>query len=679
MPSLSEQRATSLRRLLELSALITFVSVWVFWGADLLWGPPQPLLIVLRGTQLALAAVTWIFARRARTWTAIADASLAFVIALLVTAVLTANLRGETQSLPVLFTMIVLVTATYTTWGLRRQIILSVIAFGGLVVNLAALGALAAAFPYPLLPITLALGVSSWIAAEVDRHSRARYQTELALRESEERFRTLAEHAPVPIWMSTSDGALTYLNPAWGDLTAPWASLTRAFWRAVHTKDRERLLAGARAALAERRPYQTECRVIAPDGSIRWLALRGVPRIAADGTYEGHVGTAVDVTESKAEARDLAAAHLAAVEAGRLKSSFLATMSHEIRTPMHGIFGMTELALDTDDDAERREFLQRARSCARTLMTLLDEILDLSRIEAGRLELAHEAVDLDEVLQNAVDTVALAAGEQGLSLVIDVAPSVPTTIGGDGDRLRQVLTNLLANAVKFTEAGEVELRTGVRDDCLLLSVRDTGVGIPPEARERIFDPFTQGDRSVGTRFGGTGLGLAISKRLVTGMGGTITVESTIGVGTTFEVVIPLREPLGPTHGARFEAASGLSVLVADAVPDRRGALRRLLEAYGCRVRVVATTTEAAQAIHDSGPDIVLLDVDLGGHGGGGAAALAREVDPGRPELVLLCPLRAGARDAATESHGLVVTRPILPATLLRTMLAARDPLQATGS
>jgi hypothetical protein len=195
--------------------------------------------------------------------------------------------------------------------------------------------------------------------------------------------------------------------------------------------------------------------------------------------------------------------------------------------------------------------------------------------------------------------VAMAATENGLEMNVEIAPDVPTTIGGDANRLRQILTNLLANALKFTEVGEVDLRVQLRDGALVLSVRDTGIGIPPEACDRIFEPFTQADRTVTQRFGGTGLGLAISKRLATGMGGDIAVESILGVGTTFTVTLPLRAPLGPPHGARFRELQGLSVLLAHGRPARRGQLRGLLEAYGCRLRCVATAAEAEREVRDA--------------------------------------------------------------------------------
>lgn len=673
MESFDEQRTATLKRRLEASAAIALVSVGGFGLVDYAWGDPSPLLSLVRGAQAALAVATWLFARRVRTWKAVADGALLFILYLTATAVVTALVRRDAQSLPVLVTMIALITATFASWGMWRQLLLSAAAFVALLTNLVTLGALTTAVPYPMLPIIVALGVSVWVAAETDRHARRRHEAEAALRDSEARFRTLAERAPVPIWTSDADGRLVFMNPAWHALVSQAASADRAFWRAVHPGDRDRLLADARRALADRAALDAECRLLAPDGSTRWLVIRGVPRFAPSGRYDGHIGTAVDVTESKAEARHLAAAHAAAVEAERLKASFLATMSHEIRTPMHGIFGMTELALETDNEAERREFIRRARSCARTLMTLLDEILDLSRIEAGRLELAREPVDLAEVLQNAVDTVAMAAEAKGLPITVHVASETPVTMWGDGNRLRQILTNLLANAVKFTEAGEIELRAFRDGEHLAFAVRDTGVGIPPDAVARIFEPFTQADTSIERRFGGTGLGLAICHRLVTAMGGRIGVHSTVGVGTTFEVRVPVQDAAGPTHGERFASLRRCSIVLAD--PDRahRRGVRALLEAYGCDVRTVASAADVEALLgprRDGArpPEIVLLDSDLVGRLSPGVVP---DADSGaRVALVSLTPLRRGTPRPTRATHATLM-RPLLPATLLATLQALR--------
>ena len=211
-------------------------------------------------------------------------------------------------------------------------------------------------------------------------------------------------------------------------------------------------------------------------------------------------------------------------------------MSHEIRTPMNGIFGMTELALDTADDAERREFLTRARACAESLLTVLNDILDFSKIEAGKLGLEHVDFDARAVLASVLDTLAVAAARQHLELVGFVDDAVPARLRGDPGRFRQVLMNLGSNAIKFTPRGEVVIRVErlpELDVALRCTVRDTGIGIPPDKIDAIFEAFTQADGSTTRCYGGTGLGLTISQRLVALMGGEIGAESEPGQGSTF--------------------------------------------------------------------------------------------------------------------------------------------------
>jgi len=676
---LLEARAPVLRARLEAGSIIAALSVLAFAVVDLLWGHPSLRLTSLRGVQILCAGAAWLFSRRAKAWDDIANGCLVFIAVLTATAVMTAVERGETDSVPVLVTMIVLITATFAGWGLRRQVVLSLLAFGGLAANMAALGKLGAAVPYPFLPITVALGVSAWVAAETDRQARARHHAEVALRESEHRFRTLAAHAPVPIWMTDTKGHLTYLNEAWDSLVPGAPTPDRAVWTAVHPDDRSTLAAAAAAARSAGTPYEGECRIVAPDGSTRHLAISGIPRFTAGGTYDGHIGTAVDVTETKAEARSLAAAHRAAVEAGNLKSTFLATMSHEIRTPMHGIFGMTELALDTTDESERREFIERARSCAKTLMTLLDEILDLSRIEAGKLDLVREPVDLAEIIRNAVDTVAMAAAQKGIDIFMEIAPDVPITIGSDPNRLRQILTNLLANAVKFTEVGAVAVRAGIHDGALMFRVEDTGVGIPPERIDHIFEAFTQAHRDTGHRYGGTGLGLAISHRLARALGGDIRVHSTLGVGTTFEVSHPLHAPVGPPQAAQFGALRGTPMLVADPNDRRRQELTGALRAYGCIVEEASDTDTVARALDrtpDKRPAVVIVDAEMLQRDGDDA----RPLRPSHPPLTIVtCALKPGARDGVATAGHVVVTRPLLPISLLDKVIHARTDLARTGS
>jgi len=242
--------------------------------------------------------------------------------------------------------------------------------------------------------------------------------------------------------------------------------------------------------------------------------------------------------------------------ATRAKSDFLATMSHEIRTPLHGVFGMTEIARESDSREEARECIDRARSCAETLMAIINDVLDFSRIDAGKLTLERTRFDPRDVVDGVLDTLAVDAHHKGLDLVGCVDPDVPTTLEGDPSRMRQILTNLAGNAVKFTEEGSVVIALhATRHDApdrLTLGgvVRDTGIGISQEAQDSIFDVFTQADSSTTRRFGGTGLGLAITQRLVSLMSGSLTVESAPGEGTTFRFAVELDAPTGGSGAER---------------------------------------------------------------------------------------------------------------------------------
>ena len=481
------------------------------------------------------------------------------------------------------------------------------------------------------------------IAVEITERKRA----EILLRQTADRLMLATRAGGVGIWAND----LVHKVLLWDEQMLRLYGISREqfdgtceAWQArVHPEDRQRANEESEAAIRGEKEFDSEFRVVWPDGSIHHIRASAFVKRDANGKAVRMVGTNWDITAQKQAADALLAtncqlemetvrANALAIEAEKAtaaKSEFLANMSHEIRTPMNGVIGMTGLLLDTNLTAEQRRYADTVRTSGESLLQVINDILDFSKMEANKLELETEEFDLRNLLENLGATLALSANVKGLELLCIADSTVPSLLRGDSGRLRQILTNLIGNAIKFTEEGEVDVRVTLEEDrgseCVLrFSVRDTGIGIPENKIGILFDQFSQVDTSTTRKFGGTGLGLAISKQLVEMMGGVVGVASHEGKGSEFYFTVRLGRGIqfqeNQTESQTSANLNGEPILIVDDNSTSREILANVTASWGMRPTVVEGGPWALRALGqalDQGDPfrVALIDMQMPGMDG----------------------------------------------------------------
>ncbi|WP_193771143.1 ATP-binding protein [Candidatus Magnetaquicoccus inordinatus] len=479
--------------------------------------------------------------------------------------------------------------------------------------------------------MSLLLGLALWFYQKRHRAiTKERQESRDALLQERDFVRQMINSLPGAFYLIDSQGRFRMWNKALEEVTG----LTHAEMASTSPLDlfqgeEQKLIQSRIQAVFQQGFASAEAAICHRNGSSLPYYFVG-HRLLLDGEAL-LIGMGLDISERKQMEADLYQAKLSAEAASQAKSEFLAAMSHEIRTPMNVVIGMGDLLMETALDGQQQEYVRKQQNAGQTLLELINNILDLAKIEAGRMQIVSEAVALAELLQELSDLLQGVAAGKGLSLHCTVEATLPRWIVSDRLRLRQILFNLLSNAIKFTEQGTITLSAHQEDaEHLLLTVQDSGIGIAQELWEHIFDSFAQADSGITRRYGGTGLGLSITQKLVALLGGSIRVQSTLGVGTTFYILLPLQtaQPLAPPpHTAEHPPTQSkqrtLTILLAEDSEDNQLLVQAFLQQSPHRLLLANNGAEAVEVAQQQAIDLLIMDVQMPVMDGYTATALLR--------------------------------------------------------